>query len=478
MTAKDNDSSGTLNKDIYFANEYASGRYARLSNNGVQRIIPVPTPAIKVMLNPLGRIQGRVPLQIRTNHSKQITLELRKIGSLNPIDDAGYIAANDKNFSVPFVQFTTDRDGFFELNKVPAGTYYLVAKTGGYSSGQTLPFSIVAGDILVGYNPTYNNASIPENLQELKGGDVSSGSAAGYQDDVVDGSDINYIITNFTKNVITYPLYAIGDIDGNGVIDFQDLSVTSANYLLRGIPPYGSKVNAGKNASARLALYGIPNMSFKGQEFTVAVRAENVDDLFGYVFTINFDPDEVELINNAISEGDFLKTRPGSNQTIFFTKPADRGTMVVSILLGNNGKHVAGSGVISNLRFRSKVQEVHPDIQLLNAKIANSGADVQRLGDVVQVPSQYQLLQNYPNPFNPETKIRFELPKTSRVTLKIYNVLGQEVATLVNTDMKAGYHLVKWNGRNQFGIPVASGIYFYKLETPEFSKIMKMMLIK
>ena len=478
MTAKDNDSSGTLNKDIYFANEYASGRYARLSNNGVQRIIPVPTPAIKVMLNPLGRVQGRVPLQIRINHSKQITLELRKIGSLNPIDDAGYIAVNDKNLLVSGVQFTTDRDGFFELNKVPNGTYYLVAKTGGYLSGQTLPFSIVAGDILVGYNPTYNNASIPENLQELKGGDVSSGSAAGYQDDVVDGSDINYIVTNFNKNIVTYPLYAIGDIDGNGIIDFQDLSVTSANYLLRGIPPYGSKVNAGKNASARLALYGIPNMSFKGQEFTVGVRAENVDDLFGYVFTINFDPDEVELINNSISEGDFLKTRPGSNQTIFFTKPADRGTMVVSILLGNNGKHVAGSGVISNLRFRSKVQEVHPDIRLLNAKIANSGADVQRLGDVVQVPSQYQLLQNYPNPFNPETKIRFELPKTSRVTLKIYNVLGQEVATLINTDMKAGYHLVKWNGRNQFGIPVASGIYFYKLETPEFSKIMKMMLIK
>ncbi len=85
----------------------------------------------------------------------------------------------------------------------------------------------------------------------------------------------------------------------------------------------------------------------------------------------------------------------------------------------------------------------------------------------------YKLNQNYPNPFNPTTVISFSLKASSKVTLTVYNSLGQQVASLVNEVMDAGYHEVNFNGSN-----LASGFYVYRLDAPGYSKTMKMMLLK
>jgi hypothetical protein len=89
------------------------------------------------------------------------------------------------------------------------------------------------------------------------------------------------------------------------------------------------------------------------------------------------------------------------------------------------------------------------------------------------IPVKFDLKQNYPNPFNPVTKISFAIPKQGLVTLKIFNILGQEVATLVNEVKIAGEYMVDFNASG-----FTSGVYFYKLESNEFSDIKKMMLIK
>lgn len=90
-----------------------------------------------------------------------------------------------------------------------------------------------------------------------------------------------------------------------------------------------------------------------------------------------------------------------------------------------------------------------------------------------ELPKTYALTQNYPNPFNPSTEIAFDLPTASQVRLTVYNILGQEVTTLVNGQRSAGHYVEQWDAGGQ-----ASGIYFYKLEAGSFSETRKMMLLK
>jgi hypothetical protein len=90
-----------------------------------------------------------------------------------------------------------------------------------------------------------------------------------------------------------------------------------------------------------------------------------------------------------------------------------------------------------------------------------------------QMPTEYTLSQNYPNPFNPSTQIEFALPKESRVTLEIYNLLGQRVSTLVDQVLTAGYHSVRFDAAN-----MPSGLYLYRMKAGESSFVRKMMLMK
>ena len=89
------------------------------------------------------------------------------------------------------------------------------------------------------------------------------------------------------------------------------------------------------------------------------------------------------------------------------------------------------------------------------------------------IPTRYELAQNYPNPFNPATKINYAIPKQGLVTMKIYDVLGREIASLVNEVMQPGYYTVDFDASH-----LASGVYFYKLESGSFSEVKGMMLIK
>jgi hypothetical protein len=80
--------------------------------------------------------------------------------------------------------------------------------------------------------------------------------------------------------------------------------------------------------------------------------------------------------------------------------------------------------------------------------------------NILDVPKQFSLFQNYPNPFNPSTNIEFDLPKTGDVTLKIFNILGEEVTTLVSDRLNAGSYSYEWDASN-----LASGLYLYRLST-------------
>ena len=90
-----------------------------------------------------------------------------------------------------------------------------------------------------------------------------------------------------------------------------------------------------------------------------------------------------------------------------------------------------------------------------------------------EIPKEYQIYQNYPNPFNPTTNIKFDVPKSSIVKIKVYDVTGKKISELVNQEMAPGVYNIDWNGTGY-----ASGIYFYKITAGDFTKVMKMLLIK
>jgi len=94
------------------------------------------------------------------------------------------------------------------------------------------------------------------------------------------------------------------------------------------------------------------------------------------------------------------------------------------------------------------------------------------------VPKQFSLDQNYPNPFNPRTSIRFSLPQAGRVRILVFNLLGQQVKTLVDGERLAGFYQVEWDGTDEKGVPVSSGMYFYKIEAGEYRKVNRMILLK
>ncbi|MCB0266181.1 MAG: T9SS type A sorting domain-containing protein, partial [Calditrichaeota bacterium] len=94
------------------------------------------------------------------------------------------------------------------------------------------------------------------------------------------------------------------------------------------------------------------------------------------------------------------------------------------------------------------------------------------------IPTEYSLEQNYPNPFNPTTVINYQLPVVSNVKLVIYNTLGQQVRTLVSGSQNAGSYTVQWDGRNDTGQKVASGMYLYRITAGSFVQTRKMMLMK
>jgi hypothetical protein len=100
------------------------------------------------------------------------------------------------------------------------------------------------------------------------------------------------------------------------------------------------------------------------------------------------------------------------------------------------------------------------------------------LSKPAEIPKSYALLNNYPNPFNANTVILYNLPEDTDVKLEVYNVLGQKVRVLVDEQQNAGYKTVVWDGKNDKGESVSSGIYFYKLETRDYTKSKKMLLMK
>ena len=144
----------------------------------------------------------------------------------------------------------------------------------------------------------------------------------------------------------------------------------------------------------------------------------------------------------------------------------------------SSGRETTDDAVLENIpaafRVRSRAQGLRLHSQLLNALGQHPGTEAGAL----PIPKSYKLYQNYPNPFNPNTEIRFDLPEAVNVQIKIYNTLGQEVATLIDETRPAGSYRMIWDSKSASGVQVASGVYIYQIKAGDFVDSKKMVLIR
>jgi hypothetical protein len=318
-------------------------------------------------------------------------------------------------------------------------------------------------------------------------------------DRVVGLGDVVYLITFLYKSGPAPCILIAGDVNDNGSVDIGDV-VYLITYQYKGgqFPPPCSRKDGGALAQAlglprdlghaqvslvlkaEEARGNAPNLSkvspeSVGEVSEVLVSGKFDRDVAGVHLEIDFNPVEVVMLEPTLTSV--------TKDLQLFSEIKD-GTLKIGIV-DLSGKNIisAGEGTLVNLRARGndlssirirKAILVDADANELTLELsADLKQDVQKTK-----PQDFSLSQNYPNPFNPQTSIRYALPYEAHVKLVIYNVLGEKVKTLVNERQSAGYKMEWWDGKDDKGGPVASGIYFYRLEADKFSEIKKMMLVK
>ncbi|MGD8778853.1 MAG: T9SS type A sorting domain-containing protein [Ignavibacteria bacterium] len=160
-------------------------------------------------------------------------------------------------------------------------------------------------------------------------------------------------------------------------------------------------------------------------------------------------------------EGDPTYSATSTNEAIA-TVAVDGDTLLITPVSGASGEtYITVKALDTNRDFTQFTFKVEVD------------PTVTDLDDILGLPTEFSLKQNYPNPFNPTTVIRYGLPQEANVVLKIYNILGEEVKTLVNTVQQAGWHEINFDASK-----LTSGLYIYRIEAQDFVEVKKMMLIK
>jgi hypothetical protein len=265
------------------------------------------------------------------------------------------------------------------------------------------------------------------------------------------------------------------------VINFEDLVIFAINFnevapLPRPVPVFAE---IEKTGPLGLTLEVTDNLAV-GEEFAVRVfLVNNPDVVKGIHFTIPYDESRFEFVGAARGGG-----LDGSGYPLFFDGREINDVIDVSLVLLGGNSTIGGSGEIAELTFRLLgIDDLSLSFGSIDLRDGHN-AELPAVGKgweynpTSELPTSYGLSQNYPNPFNLQARISYQIPEPGFVTLKIYNIQGQMVRALVNEYKLAGYHYEVWNGRNDAGDEIASGVYTFRMESNNFSAARKMVLLK
>ncbi|MBI2505580.1 MAG: T9SS type A sorting domain-containing protein [Candidatus Latescibacteria bacterium] len=459
-----------------------SGRKTALYQNNQAMATSVRSGQVKIV--PRARIIATVPLEGRSDYADTLDAHLRLIGSTADLTDTTYISSNDvkkvyvSNVLQDSVNVVSNSFGTFTLTEVPPGTYELAVKAKGYISGRSDTLRLFNGSTAT-IQPTFGSDALgalsPATvLNALRGGDATG-------DNQVDIADANLIFSRWNLTPASASFVQDADVNNDNVINSLDLILVTTNFGNDGYgapPVFKRNAVAGDNSSALVELQGVDEVEkwWPGRTFEVKAKASGMQDVAGYGFTLNYDPEKVKPLAQAVSEGEIFKANPRGSLFYQQVQPG-----VVDVTAGRIGREWSASGdaELAAIRFVALADDPG-QIEIVSGDLVNSdfrGVSM-RVKKAQPLPMVAALHQNYPNPFNPSTEIRFDLPTARDVKLTIYNQLGQSIRTLVDRRMKAGAYALKWDGTDNAGQGAASGVYFYSIEAGDFSQILKMTLVK
>jgi len=261
------------------------------------------------------------------------------------------------------------------------------------------------------------------------------------------------------------------DFNQDGAVNEADL--TALYDFINGITP---------NVASTSGSVSIDNVSYnQTSSATLPVSIANAHNINSLLLTLDYDPALISFnafsrsINIKGSMVQAVQSKLGEAKFFFNSPKILNGTINPgNLILGFLKNSIpVGSVIKSFYSINGKAQQQGPTFTF-----GKDGLIVTNVDNASTLPKEFALSQNYPNPFNPTTVINYQLPKLSSVSIKIYNMLGQEVRTLVNEQRPAGSYNITWDGRNNFGEQVSSGAYIYRIVAGSFITAKKMILLK
>ncbi len=274
---------------------------------------------------------------------------------------------------------------------------------------------------------------------------------------------------------------AVLDLSGNGKVDLDDFFTFAGLFGTEYENPGGSKPAVASSIrtdpSVRATFKAVSGFPAMGEEFTASINLEGADGLKGYGVRIEFDPDRLLLMGVEQLEGELAHViRLGANEVVVL----NFGEGIVGRVTDPERE---GEVRLANLRFRvtgpsREAPAQVSDLIVLDGQDQLRTPEAHGFARLTLVPDQVVMLHNYPNPFNPVTTIRFGIPEEARTSIMVYNILGQQVAVLVDQIQPAGYYTAAWDGRDSQGRRMGSGVYLYRIKVGKVAVVKKMLLLK
>ncbi len=306
-------------------------------------------------------------------------------------------------------------------------------------------------------------------------------------DDQVNILDILLMVDNILRRVEFNPSQFInGDISPwntsdplpvrDGIIDVLDLAVLQ-NIVLTGAYPDNTPVYKVAHAPVEFTANKIHKLT-PGMDAKVTFYFTDEGISVGLESSKKIKGLQIELSKPGLSIPQNTKLTCLFNQADYFQSNSCLRIVSYDDQCGmlDAGEYIIASIPVSDINPQDIVVDNVIVAGENNNAIQNVEVDIQ-YGDP-SVPLDYTLSQNYPNPFNPATSIKFSIPKDEYVTIRVYDIIGQEIATLFSGNAKTGIHTLNWDGKDQNGNKVSSGSYICRMTAGEFTQSKKMMYIK